>query len=221
LVPVAAAAVLPVLVALAGGSPRRPLATTGTVSVLGLVAVLCVAQRSASPVGVLDGLVHGWSRFLSTTLEVPAADGRLLLPVATVGLAGFVGAEMALRLARRPAVAALAPSTAYALALPFEAGGSSDRIGPLPTLVLLALGLAVLVTLVPAAAFTDARVMDVAGAAVAPGRARSATRRGAGALAVVALCPVAALIAGPCLPLPGRDDPYDPRADQHPPLDDV
>jgi hypothetical protein len=219
LVPVAGAAVVPVLVAVAGGSPRRPLAATGTLSALGLVVMLGVAQRSPSPAGLVDGLVHGWSRILSTTLEVPATDGRLLLPVATVGAAALVGGEMALRLARRPALAALAPLAAYALALPFEAGGPADRAGTLTALAVLSLGLATLVVLVTAPVVPHTRSMDVA--ADHPRGRTATTRRGIGAAAVLALCPVAALVAGPRLPLPGRADPYDPRADQHPPLDDV
>ncbi|HEY8545609.1 MAG TPA: transglutaminaseTgpA domain-containing protein, partial [Acidimicrobiales bacterium] len=208
-VPLVIAAVASVVVVLALGSPRRPLAITGPASLAVMVVALAGIGREPSPAGILDGLVHGWSRILSTTLEVPTTEGRILFPTAVVWVAGLVGAEAALRLRVRPAVAVLPPLVSYGVALPFGAGG-----GSLASAVILLVGAMVTLRVLSPPTPTD----DGTGAA-AP---RTQTPlRVAGAVTFVAVAAGLGVAGGLGLPPAGDDDPYDPREDQSPPLEDV
>lgn len=217
-VPLVAGAVAAVMVALGTGSPRRPLVVTAGASLVGLVAMLLVLGRDVGPGGLLDGLLHGWSRILSTTLEVPTAEGRILLPAAVSWLAGMVGAEAALRLRTRPAAAVVPPLVAYGVALPFGAAGGSTA----SALVLLVLGLGTVRVLSPPA-LPEAPAPNADDGTPAAGSRPASTQRAlrvGGAVTFVGLAAVAGAVAGPGLP--GADgDPYDPRSDQRPPLQDV
>ena len=206
--PLVPVAVVAVGVAVAAGSPRRSLAFTGAVSSGVLAIVLAVVGRDPSPAGLLDGLLHGWSRILSTTLEVPTDEGRILLPAGVVWLAGFVGAESALRLRRWPAVAVVPPLLAYGAALPFGAGG-----GDASSAVALLVAALVTVRVLSPPTPVETSSGDVARTQV--------TRRVAGLGTFLGVAAGVGLLVGVQLPVLDGADPYDPRADQRPPLDDV
>jgi hypothetical protein len=136
---VVAAAILPTVLAIvlggrsggrSGGRAGRPLPVTVTASVALLVAFVFAAVLQAPDTSALaDGVLSGWSRILTTTLPVPPRPSLLVLPVVTTWLAALVGSEVALR-ARYPALAPLAPVTAYGVALLFGVGGPGSRVAP-------------------------------------------------------------------------------------------
>ena len=209
--PLVPVAVVAVGVTLAAGSPRRSLAFTGAVSLGVLVVVLAGLGREPSPAGIVDGLVNGWSRIVSTTLAVPTDEGRILLPAAVVWLAGFVGAESALRLRRWPAVAAVPPLLAYGAALPF--GGGAGGAGW--AVALLVAGLATVRVLSPPTP-TEPAATGAGG-----GMGAQLPRRVAGMVVFLGVAAAVGLLVGAGRPVLDGADPYDPRADQRPPLDDV
>ena len=215
-VPLVIAAVASVVVTLAAGSPRRPLVVTGATSLVVLVVVLAGVGRDASPAGLVDGLLHGWSRILSTTLEVPTTEGRILFPAAVVWVAGLMGAEAALRLRTRPAVAVVPPLLAYLVALPFGAGGGNLA----SAVVLLMVGLVTMRVLSPPTLTDDAANAGPGAGGPTPTSAQRPVRV-VGAVTFVAVAAGLGVGAGLGLPPAGDDHPYDPRADQAPPLEDV
>jgi hypothetical protein len=212
LVPVLVAAVVPVLLALGAAVGRdrpRPLPVVGSVSVLGLLGLL-VAVSGPSPLDVVDGLVNGWSRLLTTAVPAPADGDLLALPVALTWPAALIGVELVLRI-RRPALGLLAPLGAYLVALVFNGGLDGARLGWVATVVALALGAVLVLRPVPGTGLT---------ATAGPARSTTTGTRLAG-VAVVGVSVLGAVLIGPRLPLADARDPYDPRAGQQPPTDDL
>lgn len=204
------------------GSPRRPLALTGTVSLVALLVVFVVlGSSSPAPASVLDGLLHGWSRILSTTLQSPTTEGRMLLPAGIVWAAGYVSAETALRVRAWPTSSVIPPMLAYAAALPFGVGGGS----PLSSVALLVTASATVLVLSPPPVFAGGTSWggtswhgSAAGARNEPPRL---SRQAAGAVGLVVVASGGGLLAGLHLPFGDGVEPYDPRSDQRPPLEDV
>lgn len=193
----------------------RPVSAATSVSVSVVAAVVYIAVTTlSSPTDVgelVDGVIHGWSELLTSSLPAPAEPVLLVLPVVLTWLATMVSVELAMR--TRLVVLTLAPSAiAYAVALLFSATTDGDRI--LPALVFVALGIGALRLATDPVG--QAEVIEAEGVGI-----RQRTEQLAAGihistvLSTTAVVVVAVLIASL---LPGDQDPYDPRADRTPPV---
>ncbi len=215
--PLVVAAVAPALVAIVAGGGRS-LAASGAVSTLALLGLLTFVADQPMPSAVLVSLAHSWDRILTTTLDVPVDDGRLVGPVACVWVATAAGTEMALRLRRRPAAAVLPPLGALVVALPFGAAPATGVTWLATGALSLSLAFVAGVSSVPAAGGTVVRSREGTGL---QGRLpRLPSRRAAGGVVLIVVTATAGLAAASLIPSP-RDDPWDPRAARRPPMSAV
>jgi transglutaminase-like putative cysteine protease len=209
---IVAAAVLPALFPIGmtfRATELRPVALSAGVSAAILVIFLVVLAGLAD---LAEATVNGWSRLLTTTLPVPDRGDLLVTPVAIAWVACLVGSELTLRV-RRPLVGLLPPLGAYGVALVYSAGEAGDRMAG-------AVGLALISLLMGFVCAPDADGAPTSRKGAERDRARTG-QKALGAAVVIVVSLVGGLILGPRLPMAGSDSPYDPRAEQKPPVQDL
>lgn len=172
-----------------------PLPFSGMISLICLLGYLLVTVGGPAP--VLDALISGWSRILTTTLPVTDHPELLAFPALLAWLCTFAGVETALR-ARLPHAGFLPPLFLMGSAVFFgsRGDGASLVLAGLFCFVLLA---AFVVNLDVSG---DTRVLKEAGP-------RRVTQSMVTGLLVAGSCSLLAASLGPGLPLAQANDPYE------------
>lgn len=172
-----------------------PLPLSGMISVVCLSGYLLVT--GGGPAAVVDSLISGWSRILTTTLPVTGNPALLAFPTLLTWLCTLAGVEIALR-ARLPQAGFLSPLVLMGSAILFgsRGGGASLLLAGLFCFVLLA-----------------AYVVNLDSPGVAPRptgepRSRSITQSTLTGVLVAGSCAMLAALWGTGLPLAQANDPY-------------